>query len=92
MSEVVKGLVGILCMKIFSYFSCLFTVIIEEAAEILESHTVTAITNHCQHLILIGKYIFIFNSLLFRNASTSWSYRVYDLWVYTRRLCISIVV
>ena len=33
-----------------------------------------------------------FYSLLFRDASTSWSYRVQDLWVYTRRLCISIVV
>ncbi|KAJ9573473.1 hypothetical protein L9F63_009133, partial [Diploptera punctata] len=31
-------------------------VIIEEAAEILEAHTVTAITSHCQHLILIGDH------------------------------------
>ncbi|XP_063601578.1 NFX1-type zinc finger-containing protein 1-like [Penaeus indicus] len=31
-------------------------VIIEEAAEILESHVITALTSKCQHLILIGDH------------------------------------
>ncbi|CAH1224927.1 unnamed protein product [Diabrotica balteata] len=31
-------------------------VIVEEAAEVLESHIITAITSHCQHLILIGDH------------------------------------
>ncbi|KAJ8946029.1 hypothetical protein NQ318_023278 [Aromia moschata] len=31
-------------------------VIVEEAAEVLESHIVTALTVHCQHLILIGDH------------------------------------
>ncbi|KAJ8981195.1 hypothetical protein NQ317_014839 [Molorchus minor] len=31
-------------------------VIVEEAAEVLEAHIVTALTVHCQHLILIGDH------------------------------------
>uniref|UniRef100_A0A8D8YH08 NFX1-type zinc finger-containing protein 1 n=1 Tax=Cacopsylla melanoneura TaxID=428564 RepID=A0A8D8YH08_9HEMI len=31
-------------------------VIVEEAAEVLEAHIVTALTNHCEHLILIGDH------------------------------------
>ncbi|CAG7834108.1 unnamed protein product [Allacma fusca] len=31
-------------------------VIVEEAAEVLESHIVTSITEHCEHLILIGDH------------------------------------
>uniref|UniRef100_A0A6P7FVC7 NFX1-type zinc finger-containing protein 1-like n=1 Tax=Diabrotica virgifera virgifera TaxID=50390 RepID=A0A6P7FVC7_DIAVI len=31
-------------------------VIVEEAAEVLESHIITALTSHCQHLILIGDH------------------------------------
>ncbi|XP_048478338.1 NFX1-type zinc finger-containing protein 1 isoform X3 [Plutella xylostella] len=31
-------------------------VIVEEAAEVLESHIITALTRHCQHLILIGDH------------------------------------
>ncbi|XP_050506349.1 NFX1-type zinc finger-containing protein 1-like isoform X2 [Diabrotica virgifera virgifera] len=31
-------------------------VIVEEAAEVLESHIITALTPHCQHLILIGDH------------------------------------
>ncbi|KAL1459794.1 hypothetical protein WDU94_011748, partial [Cyamophila willieti] len=31
-------------------------VIVEEAAEVLEAHIVTALTDHCQHLILIGDH------------------------------------
>ncbi|CAG9858900.1 unnamed protein product [Phyllotreta striolata] len=31
-------------------------VIVEEAAEILESHVVTSLTQHCEHLILIGDH------------------------------------
>lgn len=30
-------------------------VIVEEAAEVLEAHIVTALSKKCQHLILIGK-------------------------------------
>jgi hypothetical protein len=30
-------------------------VIVEEAAEVLEAHIITAVTRHCQHLILIGE-------------------------------------
>jgi len=30
---------------------------VEEAAEVLESHIVVSLTESCQHLILIGKYI-----------------------------------
>jgi hypothetical protein len=30
-------------------------VIVEEAAEVLEAHTVTALSTSCQQLILIGK-------------------------------------
>ena len=33
-------------------------VIVEEAAEVLESHIVTCITKSCQHIILIGEFIF----------------------------------
>ncbi|KAK3772433.1 hypothetical protein RRG08_031453 [Elysia crispata] len=29
---------------------------IEEAAEVLEAHTVTALNKHCEHLILIGDH------------------------------------
>lgn len=35
-----------------------FAVIVEEAAEVLESHIVTSLTEHCEHLILIGKLSF----------------------------------
>lgn len=31
-------------------------VIVEEAAEVLESHIVTSLTSHCSHLILIGDH------------------------------------
>lgn len=31
-------------------------VIVEEAAEVLEAHIVTALTNYCRHLILIGDH------------------------------------
>lgn len=31
-------------------------VIVEEAAEVLESHIVTSLTSHCAHLILIGDH------------------------------------
>ncbi|KAI5741810.1 hypothetical protein M8J76_017257 [Diaphorina citri] len=31
-------------------------VVVEEAAEVLEAHIVTALTNHCEHLILIGDH------------------------------------
>lgn len=34
----------------------LITVIVEEAAEILEAHIVTALTRDCQQLILIGDH------------------------------------
>lgn len=30
--------------------------IVEEAAEVLESHIITSLTEHCQHLILIGDH------------------------------------
>ncbi|XP_013134088.1 PREDICTED: NFX1-type zinc finger-containing protein 1-like [Papilio polytes] len=33
-------------------------VLVEEAAEVLETHIVAALTRHCQHLILIGSFIF----------------------------------
>ena len=29
-------------------------VVVEEAAEVLEAHITTALSKHCQHLILIG--------------------------------------
>ena len=29
-------------------------VIVEEAAEVLEAHIITALSEHCKHLILIG--------------------------------------
>lgn len=32
-----------------------FVVIIEEAAEVLESHVVASLTRFCKHVILIGK-------------------------------------
>lgn len=32
-----------------------FVVIVEEAAEVLESHVVASLTQFCQHIILIGK-------------------------------------
>lgn len=31
-------------------------VIVEEAAEVLEAHIITSLTNYCQHLILIGDH------------------------------------
>lgn len=31
-------------------------VIVEEAAEVLESHIITSLTSHCAHLILIGDH------------------------------------
>lgn len=31
-------------------------VIVEEAAEVLEAHTITTLTQACQHLILIGDH------------------------------------
>ncbi|XP_050295987.1 NFX1-type zinc finger-containing protein 1-like isoform X2 [Anthonomus grandis grandis] len=31
--------------------------IVEEAAEVLESHVITALTKHCQHLILLGDHL-----------------------------------
>ena len=31
-------------------------VIVEEAAEVFEAHTVTTLTRQCQHLILIGDH------------------------------------
>lgn len=31
-------------------------VIVEEAAEVLESHIITSLTQHCTHLILIGDH------------------------------------
>lgn len=31
-------------------------VVVEEAAEVLESHIIAALTKHCQHLILIGDH------------------------------------
>lgn len=31
-------------------------VIVEEAAEVLESHIITSLTSHCSHLILIGDH------------------------------------
>jgi len=34
-------------------------VVVEEAAEVLETHTVSSLTRHCQHLILIGIYIYL---------------------------------
>lgn len=30
-------------------------VIVEEAAEVLEAHIITALSKHCKHLILIGE-------------------------------------
>ena len=36
---------------------CIVTVIVEEAAEVMESQVVSCLTDHCQHLILIGKLI-----------------------------------
>jgi len=36
----------------------LFLVVIEEAAEVLETHIISSLTRHCQHLILIGIYIY----------------------------------
>lgn len=30
------------------------SVIVEEAAEVLEAHIIASLTRHCQHLILIG--------------------------------------
>lgn len=35
---------------------CLFPVIVEEAAEVHESHIVATITKYCQHLILLGDH------------------------------------
>jgi hypothetical protein len=32
----------------------MIAVIIEEAAEVMESHIVVSLTHHCEHLILIG--------------------------------------
>jgi len=32
-------------------------VIVEEAAEVLESHIVASLSNDCQHLILIGDHL-----------------------------------
>lgn len=34
-----------------------FSVVVEEAAEILESHVLTSLSAKCQHLIMIGKKI-----------------------------------
>jgi len=31
-------------------------VIVEEAAEVLESHIIVSLTRHCEHLILIGTF------------------------------------
>lgn len=31
-------------------------VIVEEAAEVLEAHTITTLSKNCQHLILIGDH------------------------------------
>lgn len=43
-----------------------FVVIVEEAAEVLESHVVTSLTKFCKHVILIGKncYYFFIQKLL----------------------------
>lgn len=38
------------------YIILKFAVIVEEAAEVLESHIVASLTEFCQHLILIGNY------------------------------------
>lgn len=34
----------------------MFLVVVEEAAEVLETHIVTSLTKSCQQVILIGKY------------------------------------
>lgn len=33
-----------------------FIVIVEEAAEVLESHIVVSLTKDCEHVILIGEF------------------------------------
>ena len=33
-------------------------VVVEEAAEVLEAHIITSLSASCQHLILIGKYLY----------------------------------
>lgn len=38
----------------------IFSVIIEEAAEVLESHVVTSLTTECKHVILIGNLFMFF--------------------------------
>jgi hypothetical protein len=40
---------------VYSILRSPFPVIVEEAAEVLESHIITSITQDCQHLVLIGK-------------------------------------
>ena len=35
-----------------------FLVIVEEAAEIMEAHIIASLTEHCEHLILIGNIYF----------------------------------
>ena len=34
----------------------LVTVVVEEAAEVLEAHIVTSMSSSCEHLILIGRF------------------------------------
>jgi hypothetical protein len=40
-------------------FRILVTVVVEEAAEVLEAHIVTSMSSSCEHLILIGKFEYL---------------------------------
>ena len=47
--------------------SFIYPVVVEEAAEVLEAHIITSLSESCQHLILIGtklfKMLLIFNGV-----------------------------
>lgn len=55
----VIGMTTTFASRIRETLECLKSpiVIVEEAAQVLESHVVSVLTQHCQHLILIGDHI-----------------------------------
>jgi hypothetical protein len=58
----------------------MIAVIVEEAAEVMESHIVVSLTHHCEHLILIGMCcycIYLYVDIL--NFLTSFKYIICHL-------------
>lgn len=58
-----KPKIGMEFVEILGYLNdffkfLLFSVLVEEAAQVLEPHIVASLTPSCQHLIMIGIYIF----------------------------------